>query len=94
MITRVWGIVNSTSVEFTPVQNKPDYWEGYAPISKDDYQDIEIWAENDKGARGHLQCSIQVTWHSPTVAKLMIFPYYAKIVDFYKVELIRESGVI
>ena len=31
MIVRVWGIVNSTEVEFTPVPDHPGYWEGYAP---------------------------------------------------------------
>ena len=30
MIIRVWGIVNSTEVEFTPIPDRPGYWEGYA----------------------------------------------------------------
>ena len=31
MIIRVWGIVNDTEVEFTPIPDRPGYWEGYAP---------------------------------------------------------------
>ena len=31
MIVRVWGVVNSTEVEFTPIPDRPGYWEGTAP---------------------------------------------------------------
>ena len=33
MIIRVWGVVNSTEVEFTPIPNRPGYWEGYRPAT-------------------------------------------------------------
>ena len=49
MIVRVWGTVNSTEVEFTPIRDKPGYWEGYAPRVPG-LQDIEIWAESSTGA--------------------------------------------
>lgn len=71
MIVRVWGIVNSTEVEFSPVADRPGYWEGLAP-RVDGLQEIEIWAENDEGARGHLQCTVQITYHTETVAAAVI----------------------
>ena len=76
MIVRVWGTVNSTEIVFTPVPDRPGYWEGMAPRVPG-LQEIEIWAENDKGARGHLQCSVQVFWHTHTAAKLVLLPYVA-----------------
>lgn len=86
MITKVWGIVNSTKVEFSPITSKPDYWEGYAP-RVDGLQDIEIWAENDKGARGHLKCSVYLTYHTETMARLILIPYVISVLTSYKVSL-------
>lgn len=63
MIIRVWGVVNSTEVEFTPIPNRPGYWEGYAPRLPG-LQAIEIWAESDSGLRGHLQCSVMLDYHA------------------------------
>ncbi len=57
MIIRVWGVVNSTEVEFTPIPDRPGSWEGYAP-KVPGLQDIEIWAESDSGLRGHLKCAV------------------------------------
>lgn len=70
MIIRVWGIVNSAEVEFTPVSDRPGYWEGYAPRMPG-LQDIEIWAESDSGLRGHLQCTVMLDYHSHTEAQLL-----------------------
>lgn len=81
MIKRVWGVVNNTDVEFTPINGKPDYYEGYAPRMKG-LQDIEIWAENHKGARGHLKCQVMVEWFSITTARLVIAPFFVHTVPY------------
>ena len=70
MIIRVWGRVNSTEVEFSPVPDRPGYWEGYAPRMPG-LQDIEIWAESDSGLRGHLQCTVMLDYHAHTEAHLL-----------------------
>ena len=70
MIIRVWGVVNSTEVEFTPIPDRPGYWEGYAPRLPG-LQDIEIWAESDSGLRGHLQCTVMLDYHAHTEARLL-----------------------
>lgn len=90
MIIRVWGIVNSTEVEFTPIQDKPGYWEGLAPKTEG-LQEIEIWAENDKGARGHLKCSVQVHYGVGTWAKLVLLPFTAELVNRYTAQYIPQD---
>lgn len=70
MIIRVWGIVNSTEVGFTPIPDRPGYWEGYAPRIPG-LQDIEIWAESDSGLRGHLQCTVMIDYHAHTETRLL-----------------------
>lgn len=70
MIIRVWGVVNSTEVEFTAIPDRPGYWEGYAPRVPG-LQDIEIWAESDSGLRGHLQCTVMLDYHAHTEARLL-----------------------
>ena len=82
MIVRAWGIVNSTHVEFERVPDRPDYWEGIAPRVKG-VQEIEIWAENHKGSRGHLQCAVSMKWYSPTQVKLVLLPYEVFLVHPY-----------
>lgn len=79
MITRVWGIVNSEEIEFTSIPDRPSYYEGFAP-RVDGLQDIEIWAENTKGARGHLSCSILIEWNTRTKARLLLAPYSVSLV--------------
>lgn len=79
MIIKVWGIVNSTEVEFTPVRDRPGYWEGTAPRVPG-LQDIEIWAESSTGARGHLQCTVMIDYHAHTEAHLLLLPYVAGLV--------------
>ncbi len=87
MIIRVWGIVNSAEVAFTPVKDKQGYWEGLAPRIPG-LQEIEIWAENDRGARGHLQCSVQIHYGVDTFARLVLLPYYTELVEAYKVRCV------
>lgn len=70
MIIRVWGVVNSTEVEFTPVPDRPGYWEGYAPRMPG-LQEIEIWAESDSGLRGHLRCTVMIDYHAHTESQLL-----------------------
>lgn len=81
MIKRVWGIVNDCEVEFKPIPNRRDYYEGYAPRMKG-LQDIEIWAENHRGARAHLRCQVTIEWYTITEARLIIAPFYVHTVPY------------
>lgn len=90
MIIRVWGIVNDTEVEFTPIPDRPGYWEGYAPRMPG-LQDIEIWAESSTGARGHLECTVMLEYHAHTEAHLLLLPFAARLVKIYETEVIREQ---
>lgn len=80
MIIRVWGIVNSTEVEFSPVPDRPGYWEGTAPRMPG-LQDIEIWAESSTGARGYLQCTVMLDYHAHTEARLLGDQIEADLID-------------
>lgn len=84
MIIRCWGEVNGTAVEFHPVPDRPDYWEGLAP-RQPGLQDIEIWAESDSGARGHLQCSVQIQYYAETCARLLLIPYFAQLINAFDI---------
>lgn len=92
MIIRVWGVVNSTEVEFTPIPDRPGYWEGYAPKAPG-LQDIEIWAESDSGLRGHLRCEVQILYHTHTVARLVLLPYIVSLVTLHTAELLPEKYI-
>ena len=80
MIIRVWGVVNSTEVEFTPISDRPGSWEGYAPRLPG-LQEIEIWAESDSGLRGHLQCTVMLDYHAHTEARLLGDRMEASLID-------------
>lgn len=80
MIIRVWGIVNSTEVEFTPIPGRPGYWEGTAPRMPG-LQDIEIWAESSTGARGHLKCTVVLDYHAHAEARLLGDRIEASLLD-------------
>ena len=80
MIIRVWGIVNSTEVEFTPIPDRPGYWEGYAPRLPG-LQEIEVWAESDSGLRGHLHCTVTLDYHAHTEARLLGNRTEARLID-------------
>ena len=84
MIIRVWGRINSKELEFQRVPNTPDYWEGTGPRNEL-YQNIEIWAENEKGARGHLECTMVIREWTPTTVRLLLAPY--------KVHLLRNDEI-
>lgn len=80
MIIRVWGIVNSTEVEFTPIPDRPGYWEGYAPRLPG-LQEIEVCAESDSGLRGYLQCTVMLDYHAHTEARLLGDQMEASLID-------------
>lgn len=88
MIIRVWGIVNSTEVEFTPIPDRPGYWEGYAPRMPG-LQDIEIWAESDSGLRGHLQCTVMLDYHAHTEVRLLLLPWVAQLVALRETQILQ-----
>lgn len=79
MIVRVWGTINSEEVEFQPVKDEPGYWEAFVPGVKG-LQDIDIWAENDRGAIGHLRVQKRVEYSTPTVARIILLPYVVTLV--------------
>lgn len=80
MIVRVWGEVNSTVVEFEQIPERPGYWEGYAPRVRG-LQEIEIWAENHKGARGYFKGTVMLKWETPTKARLFLAPYAIHLLE-------------
>ena len=80
MIIRVWGTLKSTDVEFSPVPDRPGYWEGYAPRMPG-LQAIEVWAESDSGLRGHLQCTVMLDYHAHTEARLLGDRMEASLID-------------
>lgn len=92
MIVKVWGTVNSTEVEFTPVPDRPGYWEGYAPKIPG-LQEIEIWAENDKGACGHLQCTVQVHYHVHAHARLVLLPYVVSLFQLHDIKTEQRNYI-
>ena len=90
MIIRVWGVVNSTEVEFTPIPDRPGYWEGTAPRMPG-LQEIEIWAESSTGARGHLQCTVMIDYHAHTEAHLLLLPYVARLIALRETQILQEN---
>ena len=90
MIVRVWGVVNSTEVEFTPIPDRPGYWEGTAPRMPG-LQEIEIWAESSTGARGHLQCTVMIDYHAHTEAHLLLLPYVARLMTAWMADTLPDA---
>lgn len=90
MIIRVWGIVNDTEVEFTPIPDRPGYWEGYAPRMPG-LQDIEIWAESDSGMRGHLECTVMLEYHAHTEDRLLLLPWVARLAQLYEADVLPDG---
>lgn len=93
MIVRVWGRVNNQDIEFEPVPDKPSYWYGYAD-GVPGLQDIEIWAENDEGARGHIHCEVSVQWLTQTKARLIVHPFVVRLlaVTHDRIDNLRIRG--
>lgn len=92
MIVRVWGIVNAKEIEFQRVPDRPDYWEGYAPKFPG-YQNVEIWAENDKGARGHLKCQVLISYENDTTARLLVVPYFTRLISEWEIRVYEDWRV-
>lgn len=92
MIIKVWGVVNGEEITFEPIPDKPDYWGGYAN-GVDGLQDIQIWAQNDRGRVGYLACSISLHWKTKTTAYLLLLPYVAELMQEYEVELCSTECV-
>lgn len=92
MIIRVWGVVNAKEIEFQRVPDRPDYWEGYAPKFPG-YQNVEIWAENDKGARGHLQCQVLISYENDTTARLLVVPYFTRLISEWEIRVYEDWRV-
>ena len=90
MIIRVWGVVNSAEVEFTPIPDRPGYWEGTAPRMPG-LQEIEIWAESSTGARGHLQCTVMIDYHAHTEAHLLLLPYVARLMTAWVADTLPST---
>lgn len=93
MIVRAWGIINKKiEVEFQPIENRPGYWEGWI-----DYipgiLDVEIWAETHEGARGHLECQVQVMLHAHTKVRLVLQPFKVSLIKTREVKLIDYSSI-
>lgn len=92
MIIRVWGVVNAKEIEFRRVPDHPDYWEGYAPKFPG-YQNVEIWAENDKGARGHLKCQVLISYENDTTARLLVVPYFTRLISEWEIRVYEDWRV-
>lgn len=80
MITRVWGIINSSEVEFERVLDRPDFWEGVGPRVPGQ-QEIEIWAENSAGAKAYLPFAVSIKTYGPDLVTLLLSPYRAYLMD-------------
>lgn len=90
MVTRVWGSINSQTIEFERVPDRDDYWEGIGPRS-DDYQMIEIWAETNTGAIAHVDFAISMKIYGSDKVRLLLSPYRARIVEEYTAKLVKEA---
>lgn len=80
MITRVWGNINGTEVEFERVPYRPDFWSGIGPRVEGEQQ-IEIWAENSNGSRAYLPFAVSIKTYGPDLVTLLLSPYRAYLLD-------------
>ena len=87
MITRVWGSINDVDVVFTPVPDRPHYWEGIGP-RVDGLQNIVIWAETAQGSIRRLAVSVAITWDTETTVKLILMPYMVSVINRYTVRFV------
>lgn len=81
MIIRVWGSVDGVDVVYRPLPGRDDYWYCDVAWHPQLYQ-VEIWAENDKGARGHLACEVAVRYSDDvhTRCQIVLYPLVAKLI--------------
>lgn len=82
MITRVFGSINDVDVTFTPVQDRPDYWEGIGP-RVEGLQNIVIWAETEQGSVRRLAVSVAISWDTETTVRLVLMPFVTTLVSAY-----------
>lgn len=93
MIVKVWGIVNDQYIDFQLLPDRVGYWYGICPRVPG-LQDIECWAENDKGGRGHLKCQMYISWVNDTIARLVLIPIEIKLLkDFYSVRTLPPISI-
>lgn len=80
MIIRVWGEVDGVEIPLRPLKDKPDYWYGYCDWSPN-LLHMELWAENDRGARGHFDgfVKIQYIGNAKTKCRLVLYPYVIRL---------------
>lgn len=74
MIVRCWGEVNGYHIDFSPLKDRPGYWTGVAP-RVEGLQQLKIWAENDKGARGQIELGVYVYPYRETQVRLLLSPF-------------------
>lgn len=76
MILRVWADVDGKTYDCKPLENKQDYWYCIVDWSPKPYH-VQIWAENDRGARGYLDTEVQITYvdKAHTKVRLVLYPY-------------------
>lgn len=92
MIVRVWGSINDIPVEFSPLKERPGYWEGYAPRAFG-YQKIEIWAENDKGVRALFRCSMRIECINDSLVRVLLSPYVTRLIEAFSVKKYEDRRV-
>ena len=92
MITKVWGIVNRVHVDFHEITDRPGWYEGFAPKAKI-YQEIEIWAQNDLGAIGHVKTQVVIKEYSETEVIILLSPWIVELMTGkdYVVELVERG---
>lgn len=81
MIIRVWGSVDGVDVVYRPLPGRDGYW--YCDVAwHPQLYHVEIWAENDKGARGHLACEVAVRYSDDvhTRCQIVLYPLVAKLI--------------
>lgn len=82
MIIRVWGEVDGVEIPLRPLKDKPDYWYGYCDWSPNLLY-MELWAENDRGARGYFDgfVKIQYIGNAKTKCRLVLYPYVIRLIQ-------------
>lgn len=75
MIVKCWGEIDDERIDFQPMHDRPGYWCGYCSW-RPGLLHLNIWAENQYGAVGHVDCDIQVQYdNASTKCRLILYPY-------------------
>lgn len=94
MIIRVWGVVNSTEVEFTPIPNRPGYWEGYAPRLRGHLQCsvmLDYHAHTEARLLGDRMEARLID--AGDRARLLLLPWVAQLVTARDVNVLQENYI-